>query len=100
MSDPKTLTGASVDLSTSNTIAISAIGGSTITLSNMVHGGSYTLLVSDTTSRTYTFSGCNTSKFKPANTATVSGTSTMYNIITVYNGTNYDCWITWASGYQ
>ncbi|WP_413587036.1 beta strand repeat-containing protein [Bdellovibrio sp. HCB274] len=100
VSTPTSVAGASVNLSTSNTTTLTAVGGSAITLSNMVHGGNYTLLVSDTTSRTYTFTGCNTSKFKPANTATVSGTSTMYNIITVYNGSTYDCWITWASGYQ
>ncbi|WP_413557986.1 beta strand repeat-containing protein [Bdellovibrio sp. HCB209] len=100
VSTASTVSGATVNLSTSNTITLTAVGGSAITLSNMVHGGNYTLLVSDTTSRTYTFTGCNTSKYKPANTATVASTSTMYNIITVYNGSTYDCWITWASGYQ
>ncbi|QDK46299.1 hypothetical protein DOM22_14565 [Bdellovibrio sp. ZAP7] len=100
VSTPTSVAGASVNLATSNTITLTAVGGSAITLSNMVHGGNYTLLVSDTTSRTYTFTGCNTSKFRPANAATTASTGTMYNIITIYNGSTYDCWITWGSGYQ
>ncbi|QLY24473.1 hypothetical protein [Bdellovibrio sp. KM01] len=100
VSTPTSVAGASVNLATSNTITLTAVGGTAITLSNMVNGGNYTLLVSDTTSRTYTFTGCNTSKFRPANAATVAGTATMYSIITIYNGSTYDCWITWGSGYQ
>lgn len=92
--------GASVDLSVSNTIKLAAVGGATITLSNMVDGGNYTLVMQDTTSRTYTFSGCNTSKFRPANGATTASSQTIYNILTLYNGTTYDCYITWITGYQ
>lgn len=100
LSSPATVTGASVDLSLSNTFFISGVGGSTITLSNMVNGGNYTLIVQDTTSRTYSFSGCTNQKFRPASAATTAGTHTIYSIVTYYNGTNYDCYINWATGYQ
>ncbi|MFN3334419.1 MAG: hypothetical protein ACK47M_18080, partial [Caldilinea sp.] len=91
--------GGTVDLSTSNTVTLASVGGSTITLSNMVNGGNYTLVVQDTNSRTYTFSGCNTSKFRPANAATTAASHTIYNILTLYNGATYDCYITWTTGY-
>ena len=97
---PTTVAAAAVDLATSNTHTLSSVGGSTITLSNMANGGHYTLVVTDTTSRTYTFSGCNTSKFSPSNQATVSGTPSIYSIITIYNGSTYDCYITWSTGYN
>lgn len=97
---PSPITGAAVDLSAGNTQVLTAVGGSAITLSNFVHGGTYTLVIQDTTSRTYTFSGCNSSKFSPPNTATTSGTPSIYSILSVYNGTNYDCYITWSTGFQ
>ena len=93
-------TGATVNLANSDTVTLDAVGGSVIALSNMVHGGIYTLVIRDTTSRTYTFSGCTTSKFKPANTATTVGSWSTYTILTLLNGSTYDCVITWASGYQ
>lgn len=66
----------------------------------MIHGGTYTLVIKDTTSRTYTFSGCNTSKFKPVNGSTLAGAWSVYTILALYNGATYDCVITWATGYQ
>ncbi|WP_413575794.1 hypothetical protein ACLVWU_15615 [Bdellovibrio sp. HCB290] len=92
--------GATVNLATSNTAVLASVGGSTITLQNMTHGGNYTLVIQDTTSRTYTFSGCNTSKFLPPNAPTVASTWSTYNVLTLYNGSTYDCVITWATGYQ
>ena len=92
--------GATVDLSLSNTTVLSSVGGSTITLNNMVDGGSYTLVIKDPAARTYTFAGCNTSKFLPANTSTTASTWSMYTILALKNGANYDCMITWATGYQ
>jgi hypothetical protein len=89
-----------IDLKTSNTHVLSAVGQSAITLTNMVHGGSYTIIIQEATSRTYTFTGCNTSKFQPANMPTIASTHTMYNIVTVANGANYDCYISWSSGYN
>lgn len=100
ISTPAVIAAATVDLATSNTHTLDTVGGSTITLQNMLHGGGYTLVVTDTNTRTYTFSGCNTSKFKPANAPTTAGAATIYSILTVYNGSTYDCYITWASGYQ
>ncbi|QLY24879.1 hypothetical protein [Bdellovibrio sp. KM01] len=97
---PSTVAAAAVDLSTSNTHTLASVGGSTITLSNMANGGHYTLVITDTTSRTYTFSGCNSSKFSPSNQATVAGTPSIYSIITIYNGSTYDCYITWSTGYN
>ena len=92
--------GATVDLSTSNTITLDAVGGSAISLSNMVNGGTYSLVITDTTSRTYTFSGCTNSYFKPGNAATTTGTQSIYTILTIKSGANWNCYITWASGYQ
>ncbi|MEY4616798.1 MAG: hypothetical protein RJB66_1758 [Pseudomonadota bacterium] len=100
VSEPTTVAAATVDLSTSNTHLVATPGGSTITLQNMVHGGTYTIIVQDTTSRTYTFGGCTSSYFKPANAATTSGTQTMYGIVVVKNGANWLCYITWGSGFQ
>lgn len=97
---PAPYAGATVNLATSNTQVLTNVGQAAITLTNMVHGGSYTLIVQDAVSRTYTFTGCTTSKFQPANMPTIAATHTMYNIMTVYNGTNYDCYITWSSGYN
>jgi hypothetical protein len=96
---PASISGASVDLANGNTQVLTAVGGSTITVSNMVHGGTYTLVIQDTTSRTYTFSGCNTSRFVPVNAATTVLTHSIYTLLTIYNGATYDCYITWASGY-
>ena len=92
--------GASVDLSTSNTHTLASVGGTAITLTNMVDGGSYTLVITDTTSRQYTFTNCTTSYFRPANAATTASTRTIYGILTIKNGSNWDCYINWTSGYQ
>jgi len=91
---------ASVDLSTSNTHVLSVVGQSAITLTNMVHGGSYTIIIQEAASRTYTFTGCNTSKFQPANMPTIASTHTMYNIVTVGAPGSFDCYISWSSGYN
>lgn len=50
--------GGSVNLSLSSVHVLQSVGGTTITLSNPANGGVYTLIVTDTASRTYTFSGC------------------------------------------
>lgn len=92
--------GAAVDLSLSNTHVLQSVGGSTITLSNMVNGGVYTLFVQDQTVRTYTFSGCATAKFSPLNAATTASTDTVYGITTLRIGGAWTCYITWSSGFQ
>ena len=101
VSVPRTIaSGAAVDLALSNTHSLDAVGGTTITLSNAVHGGNYTVLVTDATSRTYTFSGCTNSYFKPANAATTASTHTLYTIFVMVSGPNTNCYINWATGYQ
>lgn len=92
--------GAAIDLSTSNTHTLASVGGSTITLSNMVDGGVYNIAIEDTTSRTYTFSGCTNSYYKPANAATTAATRTIYGVMTVKKGANWDCYVTWSTGFQ
>ena len=92
--------GGSVDLSKSNTHVLQSIGGSTITLSNMVNGGVYTLILQDQTSRTYTISGCTNKRYSPANAATTASSDTIFGITTVQVSGTWYCYITWSSGFQ
>jgi len=89
--------GASVDLSLSNIHYLKAVGGTAITLSNIASGGSYTIIISDTTQRTYTFSGCTNSYYSPTNSDTIDRST--YSIMTVVDGANTECFITWVTGY-
>jgi hypothetical protein len=92
--------GNTVDFNQGNVAEIQSVtGGTTITLSNMQDGGSYMLIISDTTSRQYTFPGCTTSFFSPPNQPTVVGTRSTYAIIKTGGGTPV-CYISWISGYQ
>lgn len=93
-------TGGAVDLSLSNTHVLQSVGGSTITISNMVTGGSYTIILRDQTSRTYSFSGCANTKFSPASAATTAATDTIFGLTTVYISGAWYCYVTWASGFQ
>lgn len=94
-------TSANIDLSTSNTHVITSVGGSVLTLSNPTHGAMYSIVIEDGTSRTYTFSGCTNTFFKPGNGATEAGTRSIYGLMTVDKGSsNWDCYVTWATGYQ
>ncbi|WP_413294636.1 hypothetical protein ACLSU7_05930 [Bdellovibrio sp. HCB185ZH] len=97
---PAAVTGSTVNLALGNTQILTAVGGSVITLGGMVHGGNYTIVVQDTTSRTYTFSGCNTSRFSPPNQATISSSHTVFSILAVSNAGLFDCYITWSTGFQ
>jgi hypothetical protein len=58
-------------------------------------------LISDTTQRTYTFSGglsgCTNSFFSPANSDTIDRST--YSIMAIVDGANTDCYITWVTGY-
>jgi len=92
-------TGASMDLGTSNTHTLASVGGSAITVSNMKDGGVYNVVIEDTTSRTYTFTGCTNSYFRPVNGPTTAGTRTVYGLMTVRKGANWDCYITWSTGF-
>jgi hypothetical protein len=93
-------TGATVDFNNGNMQVLQSVGGSAITLTNLKDGGSYILVVSDATSRTYTFPGCTNALFSPANAPTTVSTTTIYNILkTTISSTTY-CYISWSSGYQ
>jgi hypothetical protein len=93
---------STIDFSTSNFINFSpsntiAAGTCTMTLSNMVSGGSYTLVVTGnggTNAVTYSFGGY-TFKYLPTNAATTAGKDTIYTFL--YNGTTV--YVTWSSGY-
>jgi phage-related tail fiber protein len=94
-------TGATVNLALSNTHVLRAPGGSTITLQNLAQGGVYTLIITDTTSRTYTFTGCENTYFSPANVATDYRST--YTILVGddpdTDGTP-DCYISWVTGFN
>jgi hypothetical protein len=93
------VSAGSVDLSLSN-IHVLASPTATIALSNMVNGGVYTIIITNTSSQTYTFSGCANSYFSPANAATTAGTQTIYGITTVNISSSWKCYITWSTGFQ
>ncbi|MFN8945207.1 MAG: hypothetical protein ACK5WZ_11375 [Pseudobdellovibrionaceae bacterium] len=89
--------GATVDFNTGNTQVLSAPGGSTITLNNMQDGGSYTLVITDTTSRTYSFANCTSTRWAPA-AASTSG-QTVFSILRVTIASTVTCYISWISGF-
>jgi hypothetical protein len=91
--------GASVDFNNGNVQTLASVGASEITLANMIGGGSYTLVVTDSTSRTYTFSGCANSYFQPANGATTAGKQTVYTLLAIKSGSNMNCYISWITGF-
>jgi trimeric autotransporter adhesin len=91
-------TGGIVDLSLSNIFKLKDVQGSTISLSNPASGGTYTLYVSDLTSRTYTFSGCTNTFFNTANGATQFRSA--YTILVIVDGPDTDCIISWQTGFN
>jgi hypothetical protein len=90
--------GGNVDLSLSNVFLLKSVGGSAITLSNMTSGGSYTLIVSDTTQRTYTFSGCTNTYFSPSNGQTFQRST--YSILVAVDTGVTDCYVSWVTGFN
>jgi hypothetical protein len=92
-------TGATVDFNNGNVQVLQAPGGSAITLNNMVDGGAYTLIVTDATSRTYTFTNCTNSRFQPTNAATTASKHTIYTILKVTVSSATWCYINWSSDY-
>jgi hypothetical protein len=93
-------TGSVIDLATSNTHTLTLLGGDVITVQNMSNGGVYNIVIEDPTSRTYTFNGCTSTYFKPTNAATAVGTRTIYGLMTIRKGSNWDCYVTWSTGFQ
>ena len=92
-------TGAAVDFNNGNLQVLASVGQTDITLSNMKDGGSYVLVITDTTQRTYTFTNCTTSKFSPANASTTSGTMSTYNILKLTISGVVTCFISWSTGF-
>lgn len=91
--------GGAVNLALSNTHVLQSVGSSTIALSNLENGAAYTLIVTDATSRQYTFTGC-TSYFGTANAVTTTSTRTIYGITTIYNSGVWECYVSWSTGFQ
>jgi hypothetical protein len=90
--------GGAVDLSLGNVHYLKSVGGSVISLSNIASGGSYTLVIYDTTQTTYTFTGCTNSYFSPANGQTYQYST--YSILAVVDGANTNCFINWVTGFN
>lgn len=95
--DTTVASGSTVNFVNGNTVVLTAPGGPTLTLQNMYGGGKYTVIINDVTQRTYTFGGCATSYFSPANGNTTVASRTVYNITYTSSGV---CYIDWKSGYQ
>lgn len=93
-------TGGNINLALSNTHILNSVGDTTITLSNPVNGGNYTIIVADTTARTYTFNGCSQRYFSPTNGDTTAGTRSVYGIMTIDVSGSWHCYITWASDFN
>jgi hypothetical protein len=91
--------GNSVDLSLSNVHVLQSVGSTTINLSNMTSGGSYTLIISDTTQQTYTFAGCTNTYFSPTNGQTFQQST--YSIMSVIlPGAITNCYVNWVTGFN
>lgn len=92
-------TGNAVDFDGGNLQVLRDVGSSTIALSHLVAGGSYTVVVEDLASRTYSFTGCTTSYFTPANGPTES--RSVYTILAVDDGASgITCYVSWITGFN
>lgn len=71
--------GSAIDWNNGNNQVLQAVGGGAVTFVNMQDGGNYTAIITDATSRTYTFSQAGlTFYFTPPNGPTVAAQSTLY----------------------
>lgn len=86
--------GANVDFANGNSQRLQSPAGNSIALSGMVAGGNYNIVIEDTTSRTYTFTGCGTMYWSPASAAT-----TGRSIFSIYRAGSSACYIGWTTGY-
>jgi len=91
-------TGASVDLRRANNHLLKNVGSSTISLLHPSDGAVYTLVIADSISRTYTFTGCANSYFNPSNGPTNGRSS--YTIMFIQDHANLDCYINWSTGFE
>jgi hypothetical protein len=58
------------------------------------------VIVTDATSRTYTFTNCTNSHFQPANAATTASTRTVYTMLKTTEGGQTHCYISWITGFN
>ncbi len=94
-----TQTGSTVNFNYSNSVVLSSTGVSSLALSGLQAGGSYTLVITDTTSRTYSFTGCVT-HYKTPSSATDVGTHTIFSFTVVEVSATLHCYIAWATGFN
>ncbi len=90
--------GATVDLKLANIHVLQDPGSANITLQNMVSGATYTVIIANSTSRTYTFSGCASTRFSPVNGPT-TGHSTYTIMAAQFNGV-MNCYVAWITDFQ
>ncbi|MBM4252532.1 MAG: hypothetical protein FJ146_11225 [Deltaproteobacteria bacterium] len=90
--------GATADFAAGNVQVLQSVGGTAITLNNMQDGGAYTLIVSDPTSRTYTFTNCTNPHWLYTNGPTTVNTRTIYTIIKTTESSATHCYISWITG--
>ncbi len=104
---------ANLAFSATNAFSISptfAVANDTVALTftgTPANGANYLISFKDTASINIVFSAasCGSIKYKPlssaANTIVTTGSGgTLITMTTIYNGSTYDCYVTWASGYQ
>jgi hypothetical protein len=89
--------GAVVNLNTGNTQVLSAPGAAAITLNNMQDGAAYTIVITDSTSRTYSFTNCTSSRWAPAPAPTTG--HSVFSILKVDVGGTATCYISWITGF-
>jgi hypothetical protein len=95
--------GRTVDFNNGNVQVLddAALGGTDITLNNMKDGASYTVIIgTDTTSRTYTFTNCTNTHYRPANAPTTNGKATIYTLLKVTRAAATHCYISWIAGFD
>ena len=92
--------GATVNFNTGNVQILQSVGGTAITLNNMVDGAAYSVIVSDPTSQTYTFTNCTNAHFVPTNGPTVASTRTVYSILKTTESSATHCYISWITGFN
>jgi hypothetical protein len=97
---PIDVIGSAVDFNNGNSQVLTGVGASAITLNNMKHGGSYTLLITDTTVRTYTFNNCANAYYKPTNGNTSGVGDSIYSIMVFNRFGTTTCYISWSSGWN
>ena len=91
--------GAVVNFATGNVQLLQSVGGTAITLNSMIDGASYTVIVSDPTSRTYSFTNCTNTHFDPPNDVTASSSRTVYTILKTTESAATHCYISWVTGF-